>query len=123
MHESDIFLRARRLSVAERDRYLVDACGPDHLLRANVEELLAADGPDDVSTSESKEHLCDTRTISGEMVFAGRYRLREKIGEGGMGVVFVADQLEPVQRRVAVKIIRSRFASSAILGRFGLEGK
>jgi serine/threonine protein kinase len=56
-----------------------------------------------------------------EILFAGRYKIREKLGEGGMGAVFVADQIEPVQRRVALKLIKGEFATSATLARFEQE--
>ncbi len=54
-------------------------------------------------------------------VFADRYKLREKLGEGGMGTVWVADQTEPVQRRVALKLIKADLPSERLLGRFDQE--
>src|SRR5262249_37289972 len=55
-------------------------------------------------------------------VIAGRYRLLQRIGEGGMGTVWMADQTEPVKRRVAVKLIRvDRGRSKTILARFEAE--
>jgi hypothetical protein len=54
-------------------------------------------------------------------VFAGRYKLREKLAEGGMGAVWVADQTEPVQRRVALKLIKSELPSERLIGRFEQE--
>ena len=54
-------------------------------------------------------------------VIAGRYKLLEKIGEGGMGEVWVADQLEPIKRRVALKLIKPGMDSRSVLGRFEAE--
>jgi tetratricopeptide (TPR) repeat protein len=54
-------------------------------------------------------------------VFAGRFKLREKLGEGGMGRVYVADQLEPVQRRVAVKVLKTGLGAAGALARFEQE--
>ena len=54
-------------------------------------------------------------------VIAGRYKLREEIGEGGMGSVYLAEQLQPVKRRVALKLIKVGMDSKAVLARFGSE--
>ncbi len=56
-----------------------------------------------------------------ERVFAGRFKLRQKLGEGGMGEVWVADQAAPVQRRVAVKVVRPGLDSERMLARFEQE--
>jgi WD40 repeat protein/tRNA A-37 threonylcarbamoyl transferase component Bud32 len=54
-------------------------------------------------------------------VIAGRYKLLEEIGEGGMGTVWVAEQLEPIRRRVALKLVKPGMDSRAVLGRFEAE--
>jgi hypothetical protein len=54
-------------------------------------------------------------------VIAGRYKLREEIGEGGMGSVYLAEQLEPVKRRVALKLIKAGMDSRTVLARFESE--
>ncbi|MDX2039503.1 MAG: tetratricopeptide repeat protein [Isosphaeraceae bacterium] len=58
---------------------------------------------------------------SATQTIAGRYMLRERIGEGGMGEVWIADQTEPVRRKVAVKLIRAGMDSTAVLRRFEQE--
>jgi tetratricopeptide (TPR) repeat protein/tRNA A-37 threonylcarbamoyl transferase component Bud32 len=77
----------------ERTRFVEEACGADSALRAQVEATLAAAVYD---TGASRASLPET---------IGRYRVLDRIGEGGMGVVFLAEQESP-KRRVAVKVIR-----------------
>ena len=60
----------------------------------------------------------DEPPLLPERVFAGRFKLRQKLGEGGMGEVWVADQAEPVQRRVAIKVVRPGLDSERMLARF-----
>jgi hypothetical protein len=61
-------------------------------------------GPDAGPTEDPGQ---DAPPLLPESVLAGRFKLRQKLGEGGMGEVWVADQAEPVQRRVAIKVVRS----------------
>ena len=103
-----IFGEALRLSVAaERAAYLDQACAGDLALRQEVESLLSAH-------AQAGDFLDQTRSLpapdflierTGTMI--GRYKLLEKIGEGGFGVVYMAEQEEPVQRKVALKIIKA----------------
>src|SRR4051794_40021550 len=107
--EEAIFLAAlEKGSPEERVRYLVDACGGDTELRGRVEHLLDAhfksgrlDAPV-IATSFDPPILL---TPPGTVI--GRYKLLEPIGEGGYGTVFMAEQTSPVQRRVALKIIKA----------------
>src|SRR5215831_6617598 len=108
-----------------RGAYLQTACGGDVTLRRKVEELL-------------KEHFSDDSLLAGpaldgeratfKLEFApeavpeaapaqtlGRYKLLEKIGEGGFGEVWMAEQREPVKRRVALKIIKLGMHSRQIV--------
>jgi eukaryotic-like serine/threonine-protein kinase len=122
----DVFLSAAELPDPERASYLDRACGPDAELRAAVERLLAAhaapagllESPAANSLSLTGPHTPqpDTGTI-----LAGRYKLLEQIGEGGMGSVWVAQQTEPVKRTVAVKLIKPGMDSKTVLARFDAE--
>src|SRR5205823_5042511 len=100
----------------------------DAEMRRRVEVLLAAhddsgglpaagEGP---GTSAFVAY-CPAPELALGSVFAGRYKIREKLGEGGMGTVYVADQTEPVARRVAVKIIKADLSSERLLARFEQE--
>ncbi len=104
----------------QRQAFVLRACGGDEALRRNVEELLAANETaggfladprrdDSVSVSEKE----------GDSI--GRYKLLQKIGEGGCGVVYMAEQTEPVRRRVALKIIKLGMDTRSVIARFEAE--
>ena len=120
-----IFLDALNLSEEARGAFLDGKCGIDTEFRAYIEHLLRAHGNHDakvegllMSDMEGAIHiLADER--SGENV--GRYLLKEKIGEGSVGVVYLADQLEPVQRPVAVKVIKLGMDTLNLIERFETE--
>ena len=121
-----IFLAAlEKSSPEDRAAYLDVACGEDTELRRRVERLLAAH-PKVVSFLESPPPgLTATLDMSpiaeqpGQTI--GRYKLREQIGEGGMGVVYMAEQREPVRRKVALKIIKAGMDTQEIIARFEAE--
>jgi hypothetical protein len=110
---------------AERAAYLDGACGNDHVLRARIEALLAAhaasggvlDAPPDSLTSTGG-YLPLTE---GPGTVIGRYKLLQQIGEGGMGVVYMAEQQEPVRRKIALKIIKPGMDSRQVIARFEAE--
>jgi serine/threonine protein kinase len=121
-----VFQAVAELPPAERAAVLDRECGDDASLRSCVEGLLRAH--DDTGELPAAEPATDpgptrpsTPAVEPGQLFAGRYKLREKLGEGGMGVVFVADQTEPVQRRVALKIIRAGLDTHRLLARFEQE--
>ncbi|MFO0881215.1 MAG: serine/threonine-protein kinase [Gemmataceae bacterium] len=129
-----LFLAASDLAdLAERAAFLDREC--DHPeLRARVEALLRAHEasplPDQASAVTGEFPVQAALNGSpapppGEQpgcIIAGRYKLRQQIGEGGMGTVWMADQTEPVKRKVAVKLIRvERGQSKMILARFEAE--
>ena len=102
----EIFYAARELPPQERTTFLDSACGGDAELRREADSLLAAH-------DQAGQFLQPTVVLpmssapvekSGDRI--GRYKLLEQIGEGGFGVVWMAEQEEPVRRRVALKIIK-----------------
>src|SRR6188508_22578 len=112
-------------SPAERAAFLDRACGPNAAVRAEVEGLLAAI---DQAGGFLRQPAAPAVTVDppsrperAGAVIAGRYKLREQIGEGGMGTVWVAEQTEPVKRRVALKVIKPGMDSRQVLSRFEAE--
>ncbi len=112
---------------AERAAFLEQACAGQPQLRAAVESLLAAhEGSGDLldrpAVEPKQASTSDYRPNAAPgTVIAGRYTLQQKIGEGGMGEVWVAKQTEPVKRKVALKLIKTGMDSRAVLQRFDQE--
>lgn len=104
-----------------RDRYLDAACGDDTTLRASVEQLLALH--DTAGDFLETPPLADSSTTcelrAGMQI--DNYQLMELIGEGGFGVVWRAEQLEPIRREVALKIIKPGWDSQKVMARFESE--
>jgi serine/threonine protein kinase len=132
--DREIFDAALELnSAAERVAYLSGACGGDGALRERVEALLRAheqaggflpeDDPNPPTAPARTVRLTSgpppVTEKPGDRV--GRYKLREKIGEGGCGVVYVAEQEEPVRRRVALKIVKLGMDTQSVIARFDAE--
>ena len=129
---------ARLLPADKRSDYLDAACGEDSELRARVDSLLKA--------FEQAEQLPEESPVAAQALPAalpqpvhsptiklefaasempgdriGRYKLLQSIGEGGCGVVYVAEQEEPVRRRVALKVIKLGMDTRQVIGRFEAE--
>ena len=104
----------------ERSAYLERACEGDAELRRQVESLLAVhERADRFLESPTGSFRTTLPDLVGSSI--GPYRLMEPIGEGGMGVVFVAEQAEPVRRRVALKVIKPGMDSRQVVARFEAE--
>ncbi len=128
MNERTIFLSAlEKHSTDERSAYLDEACGDDSELRQRLEQLLAAherdcqvlDRPLEQAAVATVDQAADHTEAPGTQI--GPYKLREQIGEGGRGVVYVAEQLEPVRRKVALKIIKPGMDTKQVIARFEAE--
>src|SRR5256885_6990930 len=134
-HEVAVFSAARRLPAGERAAYLGQVCAGDAELRQRLEELLEADdqavaflqkpaagAQPQVDVSASPRTL-EIPRVPGETVGdrIGRYKLLQQIGEGGCGVVYMAQQEEPVRRRVALKIIKLGMDTRQVIARFEAE--
>src|ERR1039457_277466 len=123
--ELAVFSAARLLPVGERAAYLDEACAGDAALRQRVEELLQAS--DEAGRFlENPAAGPPSRTVPdmpsekpGDRI--GRYKLLQQIGEGGCGVVYMAEQAEPVRRRVALKVIKLGMDTKSVIARFEAE--
>ncbi len=122
-----LFLAALEMPESQdRDRFLDRECGPDDVLRRRVEALLSAHeatgGFDLAPSGAAIGATVDAASIAiAGSLLAGRYKLIEAIGEGGMGSVWVAEQKEPVRRKVAIKLIKAGMDSKSVLARFEAE--
>jgi serine/threonine protein kinase len=105
---------------SERIAFLDQACARNAELRAEVESLLAAHA-DAHGLSDSPWAATTVTDPGGESKSIGPYRLIQRLGVGGMGQVWLAEQTEPVRRRVALKLIRAGMYDSGLLQRFQSE--
>jgi serine/threonine protein kinase len=128
--EDEIFERALLLAGEARADYLKEATGGNKELRQRIEALLQANESAGAAfLSEPAAVSAKTLVITTGMIPVtekpgdkiGRYKLREQIGEGGCGVVYVAEQEEPVRRRVALKVIKLGMDTRQVVARFEAE--
>ena len=130
--EEALFQAAVHLRGAARSTFLDGACQGEPAMRQRLETLLAAHDAGD-SFLEPKEQGSATQPLKtiklqiedspdeavGQTL--GRYKLLEKIGEGGCGVVYVAEQSVPVRRRIALKVIKLGMDTKQVVARFEAE--
>ena len=124
--EEEIFEAALKLPEDEREAYLKSECGSDTILRARVAELVKAHAAAGGFMKEPAASPRKTILVSplpdekaGDKI--GRYKLLQQIGEGGCGVVYMAEQEEPVRRRVALKVIKLGMDTKSVIARFEAE--
>jgi serine/threonine protein kinase len=125
MDEQSIFLEAlQKESPEERAAFLAAACGNDEAVRHEVERLLKAHakvGDFLQGTPAGIAEAIDQPIAEKLGSRIGPYKLREQLGEGGMGVVYVAEQTEPVKRKVALKVIKPGMDTRQVITRFEAE--
>ncbi len=125
--EEAVFLSALQLSTPqERAAYIQGACADNEELRNRVLELLASHdqsrGPLDLPPPGLGNVATIDRPITEKLgTQIGPYKLLEEIGEGGMGVVYMAEQKQPIERRVALKIIKPGMDTRQVIARFEAE--
>jgi WD40 repeat protein/serine/threonine protein kinase len=129
MNEREIFIQALQIAnPGEQAAFLDRACGPDQPLRQQVADLLAAHSraqsflevpPSAIAREPGPTTAGTASERPGTQI--GPFKLLQVIGEGGMGVVYMAEQTEPVERRVALKIIKPGMDSRQVIARFEAE--
>ncbi len=134
--EVALFSAALELPAEQRAAYLAEACADDPTLRSRLEALLRVhdeaipflenpapemlDSPPGAEVTAANMRLFGYPSEkAGDRI--GRYKLLQQIGEGGCGVVYMAEQEEPVRRRVALKVIKLGMDTKQVIARFQAE--
>jgi serine/threonine protein kinase len=125
LDEQAVFEVARKIGVSEaREAYLLQVCGGDAAIERRVRALLRAydegaeflESPAASLVTALEEPMRERRGMA-----IGPYRLLEQIGEGGMGLVFMAEQERPVRRKVALKVLKPGLDTRQVVARFEAE--
>src|SRR5687768_3975642 len=119
----DLFLAAVRRAPDQWDPFLAAECGGDDPLRARVRDLLAAhrQAGSFLDPAAAPAATADQPATERPGDVIGPYKLLEQIGEGGFGVVFLAEQAEPVRRKVALKVLKAGMDTRQVVARFEAE--
>ena len=125
-HARSVFLSALEHTDEDLEEYVKSACASDEELRQRVDRLLQAHR----AMENPKKRVVDRGStppfrpsllLEGPGTIIGQYRLLEQIGEGGFGIVYMAEQLQPVRRKVAFKIIKPGMDTRLVVARFEAE--
>lgn len=123
----ELFVQVRDIPSEDRTAWLAANC-PDATVRHEVLDLLRYDIDDPFMEKPILAAADPNATFTYRFppacthsLFAGRYKLLQIIGEGGFGVVYMADQIEPVRRRVAIKLLKANIESKSVVVRFETE--
>ncbi|HON91474.1 MAG TPA: protein kinase [Sedimentisphaerales bacterium] len=123
--EEAIYYEALGKTPSEREAYLQAVCGDNAPLLARVQTLLKAhaiqDGFLESTPWDRAVEPAEFVVTEAPGTVIGRYKLLEKIGEGGMAVVYMAEQERPIRRRVALKIIKLGMDTRQVIARFEAE--
>src|SRR5437867_1823548 len=124
--ESIFFAALAKESAEERAAYLEEACRDDQELRHRVERLLHAHPRVGSFLQADAPALGVLATVDDPITerpgtVIGPYKLLEQIGEGGFGVVFMAEQQEPIRRKVALKVLKPGMDTRQVIARFEAE--
>ncbi len=119
----DIILQAALEIPGPRERasYLDEACAGNRELRGEIESLIAAHLADETFMTPLADPLWRESPTERQGDTIGRYKLLRPLGEGGFGSVFLAEQIQPVKRQVALKVIKPGMDSREIISRFEAE--
>src|SRR5687767_13925375 len=119
--DEQLFAEALAQLPTGRGSFLAQACGADAAMLARIAALIAAhDGPESrLVPAAPQRAVLASGEKPGDAI--GRYKLLQKIGEGGCGLVWIAEQEEPVRRRVALKVIKLGMDTKAVVARFEAE--
>src|SRR5258708_2535683 len=119
-----IFFASRSMEAGDRAAYLDRVCGDDAKLLQRLEHFLSAQaelGSFLESPAAPAKATVDKPTCESPGTVIGLYKVLQQIGEGGMGTVYMAEQTQPVQRKVALKVIKAGMDSRQVIARFEAE--
>ena len=127
-----LFVEVIELPEAERAAFCAASCGDDERLRTELEAMLAVRLGDDFLAEPVLSHSSITELGNAQQLVSGasdipdpeqigHYRIIERLGDGGMGVVYLAEQNEPIRRSVALKVIKPGMDTERVIARFDVE--
>jgi len=124
-NEETIYHEAVSRPPKEQEAYIKVACGDDIELLARIKALLKArevkDSFLEVPALDPDVTLDESPLVERPGTVIGRYKLLEQIGEGGFGVVYMAEQTKPIKRRVALKVVKPGMDTKQVIARFETE--
>ena len=123
MTQEEIFSKAKDLTEEHRAGFLDKVFHDRPADRAKMEAMLAAHGQTDSLLDIEGQDVTELQRNSSpaDPTHIGNYKLLQKIGEGGMGAVYMAEQLQPVKRTVALKVVKAGLDSKQVVARFEAE--